>query len=66
METKSVTYVGQKELNSQTEKERRRGWRVVSVTEVRQPVGVGRIAAIGPAAIFIKPKPHYYVVYEKD
>jgi hypothetical protein len=62
----TVEYVGQKEFNKDRVERQKRGWRVVNVSEVKQPVGVKRVAAIGVGALFIKPKPHYFVVYEKD
>ena len=62
----TVEYVGQKEFEKDKVKRQKQGWRVVTVSEVKQPVGVKRVATIGVGALFIKPKPHYYVVYEKD
>jgi hypothetical protein len=64
--TENVTYVGHKEFNKDKELRTKRGWRVASVTEVQQPAGLKRVAAIGFGALVIKPKPHFFVVYEKD
>lgn len=42
----------------------RRGWRIVSVTDVPQRPGVGRVAALGLGALVIKPKSRVWVIYE--
>jgi hypothetical protein len=65
MTQETVEYHGQREFNKDKPKRLKNGWRVVSVSEVRQPVGVKRIATIGIGAIVIKPKPYIFVVYER-
>jgi len=62
----NIEYIGQKEFNKDSAERQKRGWHVVSVSEIKQPVGAARIATIGIGALFIKPKPHFYVTYEKN
>ena len=60
-----VQYKGQKDYDKDRRKWEREGWYVANVSEVKQPVGIGRIALIGAGALVVKPKPHLYVTYVK-
>jgi hypothetical protein len=62
---KVVEYSGQKEVNKGNEKMQKDGWWIVSISEVKQPVGIKRIAAIGIGALVVKPKPHFFVTYQR-
>jgi hypothetical protein len=62
----TVQYVGQKEFNKDEKAWLRNGYHIASINEVKQPVGVGRLATIGIGALVIEPKPHIYVTYERD
>lgn len=66
MAHRSAEYTGQKELEKGRKAMAKEGWQVVNVDEVKQPVGIKRIATIGFGALFIKPKPHFFVTYERD
>ncbi len=62
----SVTYVGHKDFESGRKRKLREGWRVVSVSEVKQPPGAKRILTTGLiGALVVKPKSHFYVTYVK-
>lgn len=61
-----VQYDGQRDFNKDRCKWERNGWSVSRVSEVKQPVGIKRLALIGPGALVVKPKPQIYVTYEKD
>jgi len=65
MKQEVVEYKGQRALNKGMARRKKAGWRVTGVSEVKQPVGLARIATIGIGALFIKPKPHFYVTYER-
>lgn len=64
-EQQHVQYNGQKEFNKDRGKWEKKGWHVANVSEVKQPVGIKRIATIGIGALVMKPKPQIYVTYEK-
>jgi len=64
-QTRYVQYDGQKDFNKDRRKWEREGWYVANASEVKQPVGVKRLATIGIGALVVKPKPHIYVTYVK-
>ncbi len=63
--TIAVQYSGHREFNKDRARRQKDGWYVISVQEVRQPAGLGRIAALGLGALVVKPKSQFYVTYGK-
>jgi hypothetical protein len=64
-EQRHVQYNGQKDFNKDRRKWEREGWYVANVSEVKQPVGIKRLAVLSVGALVVKPKPQLYVTYEK-
>ena len=61
--SKQVEYKSRAEMERGNAQMGRQGYRVVSVTEMQQRAGCGRILALGLLAAVIKPRPHYLVTY---
>lgn len=59
------TYSGHKDFDKDSKQLLKEGWRIVNVSEVKQPAGIGRIAALGLGALVVKPKSAFYVTYAK-